>query len=204
MKLVILGAPGAGKGTQSRNIAEHYNIKHISTGDILRNEMANKTPIGIEIFEDMNKGILVPDELITNLLFEKIANLDDFILDGYPRTIEQAKTLDRYIDINKVISVEVPFDEIVNRMEARVVCANCGEVYNLNYKPPENPQICDKCHASLTKRSDDNEKTVLDRLQIYKNLIDPIKDFYEEKNKLITVSGLDDVNVITTNIINKL
>ena len=204
MKLVVLGAPGAGKGTQGRNLSKHYSIPHISTGDILRNEMKNKTEIGNAISELMDKGILVSDEIVTGLLKERIKNDDcknGFILDGYPRTLSQAGILDTITSIDRVISVEVTDEVIIERMTGRYMCSECGFIYHLVYHPPKEHLICDKCGGKLIQRDDDKAKTVINRLETYHKVTEPIKEFYKAKDVLILVDGTKEINEITDEIV---
>ncbi len=207
MNLVVLGAPGAGKGTQSRNLAKHYNIVHISTGDLLRNEMKNKTEIGLQITDMMNKGHLVPDEIVTDILKERLSLGDlknGFILDGYPRNILQAKILCDIVNIDRVISVEVADKIIVERMSGRYICPNCSSVYHLLYHPPKKSKTCDNCGTRLAQRDDDKSKTVKQRLKIYHEITEPIKEFYKTKNILISVDGTKDIEEITGDIVTAL
>lgn len=206
MKLVVLGAPGAGKGTQGRNLANYYGIAHISTGDLLRAEIANQTDIGISISERMDKGLLLPDVLVTGLLEERL-KLDDckngFILDGYPRTIEQAFILDEFIDgtIDGAVSVDVDDDVIIERMSGRYMCSDCGSIYHLHYHPPKNAGICDLCGGKLIQREDDKARTVKLRLQTYHEITEPIIEYYRNKGLLTTVSGIGDIGEITNSIV---
>jgi adenylate kinase len=208
MKLVLLGAPGAGKGTQTRNLSKHYSIAQISTGDILRDNMRRKTKIGIEINDLMNKGQLVDDQLVINLVKERILEKDcenGFILDGFPRTIYQAKQLfDIVGEINKVVSVEVDDEVILERMTGRLTCSSCGAMYHTHYYPPHLEKICDVCSTELTQREDDKAKTVIERLRLYHALTEPIKEFFKEKNLLIEVLGVGDIIQITNFIVKAL
>jgi len=206
MKLVILGPPGAGKGTQSVRISEHFGIVHISTGELLREEMEKKTVIGCAIYDTMNAGKYVSDEIVTEVLLKRLSQDDvksknGFILDGYPRNMNQAKILDDFCDLTKVISVEVPDESIVKRMASRLVCSVCKSVYNIAYCPPKTSNVCDDCGGALYKRPDDEESTVLSRLRIYHEVTEPIKKYYGDIDKLLCVSGDCDIYTITDNIL---
>lgn len=206
MRLVVLGAPGAGKGTQGRNLAKHYDITHISTGDLLRSEIADQTDIGIAISERMDKGLLLPDVLVTGLLEERL-RLDDckngFILDGYPRNLEQALILEGFIDgaIDHVVSVDVEDSVIIERMSGRYMCSDCGFIYHLHYHPPKNTGICDLCGGKLIQREDDKARTVKLRLETYHEITEPIIEYYRNKGLLTTVSGIGDIGDITNSIV---
>lgn len=207
MNLVILGAPGAGKGAQSRNLSKHYSILHISTGDMLRHEMEIKSPIGISIEERMNKGELVPDDVVTELLKERLRSSDaskGIILDGYPRNLYQAEIMESFVVIDKVISIDVPDEVIVSRMSGRLICPNCGASFNIHYHPPIKKGICDVCGTKLVKRDDDKAKTVKKRLKTYHKETEPIKEFFRKKSKLVEIDGTNDIEVITEEIIKAL
>jgi adenylate kinase len=209
MRLVVLGAPGAGKGTQARNLAKIFHIVHISTGDILREHMKRETPIGISIIDLMNKGQLVPDDLVINLIKERIAEEDcgnGFILDGFPRTLFQAEVFDGLsetmsVPLDHVISVDVDDEVIVERMSGRLVCPACGAMYHTIYYPSKRGERCDSCGESLIQREDDKAKTVRDRLEIYHEITEPIIAFYRKKNLVFEVSGVGDMQSITDGIV---
>jgi len=203
MNIVVLGAPGAGKGTQSRNLGRHFNIRHISTGDILRNEVADKTEIGLVIKDDMKKGNLIDDGLVTDLLKREFVSVggDGFIVDGYPRTFCQAETLSKLKEINFAVSVDVNDSCIVTRMSGRYVCSECGYVYHLVYYPPKDPNTCDKCGGKLIQRKDDKAHTVMNRLKIYHAATNPIINFYESLGILLRVRGDKEITEVTDDII---
>jgi len=197
MKKIILGPPGSGKGTYSKRISPKKKISHISTGDLLRENIKNLTEIGKKAKEFMNEGKLVSDEIVIEVLKQKIYSTDcenGFILDGFPRTIEQAKALQEITDIDLVLNLNLPEDILIEKICARRVCENCGDIYNIAdinrsgvKMPPMNPKqegICDKCNGKLIQRDDDNEIIVKERLEIYKKQTKPLIDFYKEKNKL--------------------
>ncbi len=197
MKLILLGAPGAGKGTQAEVICEHLSIPTISTGNIIRAALKAETEMGLKAKEFINNGQLVPDEVVIGIIKERLSEDDcknGFILDGFPRTIPQAEALDEMgIEIDKVIDIEVPDEKIVERMSGRRVCPACGNSYHLLYKKPEKDGICNACGAELIIRADDHPDTVKDRLDVYHSQTEPLKDFYEKKGKLFIVEGQEEV-----------
>lgn len=194
-KIIMLGAPGAGKGTQAEKIAEYYNIPHISTGDIFRENIKNNTELGKKAKEYMDAGGLVPDELTCNLVTDRIANDDckeGFILDGFPRTIPQAEALDVALGDNSMdfaIDVEVPDENIIGRMEGRRACSGCGKIYHMVVNPPKADGVCDACGKELIIRDDDKPETVKHRLDVYHEQTEPLIKFYENKGILKTVDG---------------
>lgn len=197
MKLILLGAPGAGKGTQAEVICNHLNIPTISTGNIIRAALKAETEMGLKAKEFINNGQLVPDEVVIGIIKERLSEDDcknGFILDGFPRTIPQAEALDEMgIEIDKVIDIEVPDEKIVLRMSGRRVCPACGNSYHLLYKKPEKDGICNACGAELIIRADDHPDTVKERLDVYHSQTEPLKDFYQKKNKLFIVEGQEEV-----------
>ena len=197
MKLILLGAPGAGKGTQAEMICEHLSIPTISTGNIIRAALKAETEMGLKAKEFINNGQLVPDEVVIGIIKERLAEDDcknGFILDGFPRTIPQAEALDEMgIEIDKVIDIEVADEKIVERMSGRRVCPACGNSYHLLYKKPEKDGICNACGAELIIRADDHPNTVKERLDVYHSQTEPLKDFYGKKNKLFIVEGQEEV-----------
>ena len=196
MKLILLGAPGAGKGTQAANICAKYNIPAISTGDALRAAIKEGTQLGLEAKSYMDAGKLVPDEVVIGLIKEKLASdscKNGFILDGFPRSIPQAEALDAMgIQMDVVLSLEVADEKIVERMSGRRVC-HCGASYHVAYLPPKTEGICDKCGAELYIRDDDAEATVRKRLDTFHAQTEPLKDYYGNKGILVTVQGREEV-----------
>lgn len=195
MKLIILGAPGAGKGTQAEQISAEYGAPHISTGDMLRAAVAAKTPVGLKAESYMKSGALVPDDVIIELIRERLKAPDadkGFILDGFPRTIPQAEALEKITDIDLVINIEVPDDEIIERITTRISCSNksCNAIYNIKSRPPKRDGICDICGSPLYQRQDDAEETVRRRLEAYHKQTAPLIEFYRKKGKLKTVKGI--------------
>ena len=197
MNLILLGAPGAGKGTLASYLIEQMGVPSISTGNILREAIKNNTPLGQSAKEYMDAGKLVPDEVVIGMLKERIAKRDcksGFILDGFPRTIPQAEALDASgIVIDRVIDIEVPDEKIVTRMSGRRVCEACGSSYHLLYKKPEKEGVCTNCGGTLIQRKDDHPDTVKDRLRVYHEQTEPLKDYYEKQGKLKIVEGQEEV-----------
>ncbi len=197
MKLILLGAPGAGKGTQAEVICNHLSVPTISTGNIIRAALKAETEMGLKAKEFINNGQLVPDEVVIGIIKERLAEDDcknGFILDGFPRTIPQAEALDEMgIEIDKVIDIEVPDEKIVLRMSGRRVCPACGNSYHLLYKKPEKDGICNACGAELIIRADDHPDTVKERLDVYHSQTEPLKEYYGKKNKLFIVEGQEEV-----------
>ena len=193
MKLILLGAPGAGKGTQAEIISEKYNIPTISTGNIIRAALKNGTEMGLKDKAYIDSGRLVPDDVVIGIIKERLAQDDcngGFILDGFPRTIPQAEALDNMnIAVDAALSIEVADREIVKRMSGRRVCEKCGASYHIEFKKPKTEGVCDACGGALVIRKDDEPDTVHDRLDIYHKQTEPLKNYYKESGKLITVQG---------------
>lgn len=201
MKIILLGAPGAGKGTQAERISRQYNIPTLSTGEILRSQVRGGTELGLQAKEYMDKGELVPDALVVGMVAAFLSseeNKNGYILDGFPRSIPQAEALDAMgITIDKVLSIEVADETIVERMSGRRVCPKCGASYHVKYNPPKTEGVCDECGADLIIRADDNEATVKERLNVYHKQTEPLKDFYAKKGNLVTVQGCEKVDDTT-------
>lgn len=197
MKIIMLGAPGAGKGTQAKKISSKYSIPHISTGDIFRANIKNGTELGEKAKAYMDQGLLVPDELVVDLVVDRVAQEDctnGFVLDGFPRTIPQAEALDRALmamnqKIDYAINIEVPDEAIVRRMSGRRACINCGATYHVVNVPPKKENICDICGGELILRDDDQSETVLKRLGVYHNQTQPLIQYYTDANILQEVDG---------------
>ncbi len=208
MKIIMLGAPGAGKGTQAKRIAEQYGIPHVSTGDIFRANIKEQTPLGMEAKSYMDKGELVPDELTVKILLDRVAKDDcksGYVLDGYPRTIPQAEVLDKAVEelgekIDYAVNVDVPDENIINRMGGRRACLKCGATYHVQYMPPKTEGICDKCQSELVIRDDDKPETVKNRLSVYHEQTAPLIDYYSNKGILKTVDGTKDVDEVFSDI----
>ena len=201
MKIIMLGAPGAGKGTQAKMIADKYQIPHISTGDIFRSNIKEGTELGKEAKTYMDKGLLVPDELTVKILLDRVAKDDcknGYVLDGFPRTIPQAEVLDEALaklndKIDYAIDVDVPDENIIRRMSGRRACLACGATYHIEHIPPKTEGICDRCGKELVQRDDDKEETVKNRLNVYHEQTQPLIDFYTKKGIIKTVDGTVDM-----------
>ncbi len=209
MKLIMLGAPGAGKGTQAKQIADKYGIPHISTGDIFRANLKAGTELGLKAKEYMDKGALVPDSLTLELIMDRF-KADDckngYVLDGFPRTIPQAEALTKALAENNeaidfAIDVEVPDEAIVKRMSGRRACVNCGATYHIVYNAPKEENKCDTCGSELIQRQDDKPETVLNRLSVYHEQTQPLLDYYEKFGVLRTVDGTQDMNKVFDDIV---
>mgnify|MGYP002509710277 FL=1 len=209
MKIIMLGAPGAGKGTQAKMIADKYGIPHVSTGDIFRANIKNGTELGMEAKKYMDQGLLVPDELTVKILLDRVANEDcknGYVLDGFPRTIPQANVLDKALtelgdQIDFAIDVDVPDENIVKRMGGRRACLSCGATYHIEHVPPKSEGICDTCGEKLVLRDDDKPETVQNRLNVYHEQTQPLIEFYEAKGVLRTVDGTQDMKDVFRSIV---
>ncbi len=201
MNLILLGAPGAGKGTQADAIRDAFSIPAISTGNLLREDIKLGTPAGLKAKDYMDAGQLVPDDIVVDVLKERIVQDDckkGFILDGFPRSIPQAEALEKMgVNIDKVISIEVDDDEIIRRIAGRRTCSACGASYHVTDNPPKHENICDRCGSRLTVRDDDTVETIKSRLEVYHKQTEPLKSFYESEGKLIIVFGQKDVKDTT-------
>ena len=212
MKIIMLGAPGAGKGTQAKKIAAKYAIPHISTGDIFRANIKNNTELGQKAKTYMDKGELVPDELVVDLIMDRFKEADcanGYVLDGFPRTIPQAEALDKALSANGesvdyAIEVDVPDENIVNRMSGRRACLNCGATYHIVSIPTKVEGICDRCGSPVVLRDDDKPETVQKRLSVYHEQTQPLIDYYTEKNILVEVDGTVDIDEVFAAIVNVL
>lgn len=197
MNIILLGPPGAGKGTQSVMLANRYSLPHISTGDILRESVKSGQPLGLKAKEYMDKGGLVPDEIVTGIVADRLSKPDTkkgFLLDGFPRTIKQAEDLDKALfDIKSKIDMVLYFatsvEMVIDRLTGRRVCKNCGIIYHIKNIPSKKPGVCDKCGGQLYQRADDNESTVRNRLKVYEDQTKPLIDYYAKKGILKTVDG---------------
>ena len=201
MKIIMLGAPGAGKGTQAKMIAEKYSIPHVSTGDIFRANIKEQTELGMEAKKYMDQGLLVPDELTVKILLDRVAKDDcknGYVLDGFPRTIPQAEVLDKAVSelndsIDFAINVDVEDENIIRRMSGRRACLKCGATYHIEHIPPKKEGICDKCGSELVLRDDDKPETVEKRLKVYHEQTQPLIDYYNKKGILKEVDGSQDM-----------
>lgn len=197
MNLILLGAPGAGKGTQAEGITARMGIPAVSTGNILREAMKNGTELGSRAKSFVEAGKLVPDDIVVAIIRERLAQKDcekGFVLDGFPRTVPQAEALDKMgVRIDRVIEIHVPDEKVVKRMGGRRVCANCGASYHVVYKPSKDGKTCNFCGGALVVRDDDKPETVLDRLKVYHEQTEPLKQYYEAQGKLRVVEGQEEV-----------
>ncbi|RLJ69816.1 adenylate kinase [Hydrogenivirga caldilitoris] len=201
MNLVFLGPPGAGKGTQAKRLAQELGLKHISTGDILREAVKNETPLGKKAKEYMDRGELVPDELIIALIEEVMPPGGGVIFDGFPRTIAQAEALDNMLkrkglNLDKVILFDVDDEVVVDRLSGRRVCPSCGAVYHLKFNPPKNDEVCDRCSVKLIQREDDREEVVRNRLEVYRKQTAPLIEYYERKGILIRLDASKEIEEV--------
>lgn len=212
MKVIMLGAPGAGKGTQAKRIAEKYGIPHISTGDIFRANIKNGTELGKKAKTYMDQGLLVPDELVVDLVVDRFKESDcekGYVLDGFPRTIPQAEALDTALkaiseQVDFAVNVEVPDENIVERMSGRRACLSCGATYHLKYIPTKVEGVCDTCGVDLVLRDDDKPETVLKRLKVYHDQTQPLIDYYTKQGILVEVDGTKDMAVVFNAIVDVL
>ena len=200
MKLVLIGCPGAGKGTQAKKLSKYFNIAHISTGDLLREQMKQGTELGKKVSEIMNAGGLVSDDIVSAMLAERIKEDDcknGYILDGYPRNVAQAEGLGAITgEFDKVVCFNVDDAIIVDRMTGRRGCPKCGQMFHIKYNPPKAEGVCDSCGEALIQRKDDNEETVVNRLKVYHETTAPVIDYYKNKGILVEVDGTGDIDEI--------
>ena len=201
MKIIFLGAPGAGKGTQAEILAEKLGIPTVSTGNMIREALKLGTEMGLKAKKFIEAGDLVPDDVVIGIIKERLAKSDcqnGFILDGFPRTVPQAEALDKMgVELDKVVSIEVPDEAIVERMSGRRVCLKCGATYHVLYNPSKDGKTCDKCAEELSIRKDDAPEVVLSRLEVYHSTTEPLKEYYAAKGKLKTVDGIGSVEEIS-------
>lgn len=204
MKVILLGPPGAGKGTQAANIVDAYKIPHISTGDIFRKNIKEGTELGKKAQGYINEGKLVPDELTCDLVASRLSEADcenGFLLDGFPRNIFQAEYLDKFLadnskKLDKVINIEVDLDKLVERACGRRICKSCGATYHISFNPSKVEGICDNCGSELTQRPDDNEETVSQRIQVYLSETKPLVDYYTEKGVIANINGDKEIDKV--------
>ncbi|MFA5063200.1 MAG: adenylate kinase [Candidatus Omnitrophota bacterium] len=209
MRIVLLGPPGAGKGTQAKRLAERLSLPHISTGDILRQNVKDATALGKEAKDYMERGLLVPDELMSKMLLERFSQSDikkGFILDGYPRNFSQAQTLEeifkqKNLDVDMVVYLDSSDSVIIQRLSGRLVCSVCGANFHIRNMPPKNKGVCDKCQGALFQRSDDREETIKKRLEVYKNEVSSLIKYYQDKKKLYRLAADGDAGLVLEEII---
>jgi len=210
-RILLFGPPGAGKGTQAAAIADRLGIVHVDTGSIIRENIRTGTPLGLEAGAYVEKGELVPDELVIRLIADRLEKpdvADGWLLDGFPRSLEQAKALSEMGDgdepVERVVFIDVPENLLVERLTSRRICSGCKAVYNLQTMPPSEPDRCDKCGGRLTQRADDNEESVRNRFRVYRESTAPIADYYEEKGLIVRVDGTGTVGEVTERIMSAL
>jgi adenylate kinase len=212
MKIVLLGPPGAGKGTQAKLISKGFSIPHISTGDIFRKNISEETPLGVQAKKFIDKGLLVPDEVTIDITKDRLSRDDcksGFLLDGFPRTVFQAESLDDFLrnreeDIDSVLLIGVPSEFILERMTGRRVCLNCGASYHTGFNPTKVAGICDVCGSEIIQRDDDKEATVKERIDVYEKSTQPLIDYYDKVNKLFTLDGTKSIEEVFEDISNHL
>ena len=212
MRLILLGPPGAGKGTQAKRVIEEFDIPHISTGDIFRKNIKEKTELGQKVEGLLAQGKLVPDELTIEIVWDRLDQEDcknGFLLDGFPRTIPQAEALDeglakRGLKLDRVLNIDVDKDSLVKRLSGRRVCPSCGASYHIDNNPPKVEGICDVCQTPVIQREDDKEQTVLDRIKVYDSQTKPLGDFYNKQDLVFTVDGTLPIDEITNKLVTEL
>ena len=212
MRLILLGPPGAGKGTQAKRVIEEFDIPHISTGDIFRKNIKEKTELGQKVEGLLAQGKLVPDELTIEIVWDRLDQEDcknGFLLDGFPRTIPQAEALDeglakRGLKLDRVLNIDVDKDSLVKRLSGRRVCPSCGASYHIDNNPPKVEGICDVCQTPVILREDDKEQTVLDRIKVYDSQTKPLVDFYNKQDLVFTVDGTLPIDEITNKLVTEL
>lgn len=204
MKIVFMGPPGAGKGTQAEKIVENYQIPHISTGDMFRKAIKDQTELGMEAKRYMDQGALVPDHVTIGIVKDRLSESDcksGFLLDGFPRTVDQAKALDEILTsldskIDYVINIDVDLDILKERLTGRRICRSCGATYHMIFNPPKNADVCDKCGGELYQRKDDNEETVGNRLDVYVSQTKPLLDYYSLAGNLVNINGQQSIDLV--------
>ena len=199
MKLVIFGPPSAGKGTQAQKLSKKYGIPQVATGDLLREHVAKKTPIGIKVKSYLDSGRLGPDDLIVQMIGERVSKPDcinGYLLDGFPRTIGQAQELEKMTDIDLVLNIVVDFEALVERAVGRRICPKCAAVYHVKFNVPQAQGICDKCGSKLIQRDDDKEETVRRRLNVYKEQTAPLVEHYRKKGRLVDIDGSSGIDAV--------
>ena len=209
MYLLLMGPPGAGKGTQAAKLVERYDIPHVSTGDIFRGALQERTPLGLEAKRYMDVGALVPDQVTVGITRERLAKSDcigGFILDGFPRTLQQAHALDQMlakmgIRLNKVVNIVVPDQELIPRLTGRRICQSCGATYHMEFRPPAQPSICDRCGGELYQRTDDQEETVRESLEVYRLQTQPLIQYYQERDLYSEINGAQSTEAVFRDIV---
>lgn len=205
MRIVFLGPPGSGKGTQAQVVARTLGISQISTGDLLREAADKGTPAGVKAREYMEKGALVPDSIVIDLVRDALSEKDQYILDGFPRTLEQARTLDHVLremnlPLDAVINIDVPLEKLVERLSGRLTCPQCNAIYHVLYNPPHKKGLCDTCGKELYQRADDTPKAITHRFETYRKQTAPLIQYYKDKGTLITINGTKSIDEISADI----
>jgi adenylate kinase len=208
MLIMLLGPPGAGKGTQAENLVQKFNFAYISTGEILRNAVKNGTPLGQKARQFMEQGQLVPDEVVIGIVQERLSESDcerGALLDGFPRTVVQARSLDRVLSgmdcrLDGVIHIEVEEEELIARLTGRRICRDCGATYHIKFNPPKVRNVCDQCGGELSQREDDSLSTVTERLAVYKKQTEPLIEYYQKQGLLHTINGNQEIDIISDQI----
>lgn len=199
MKLVVFGPPSAGKGTQAQKLSQKYRIPQVSTGDLLRKAVAEQTPLGKKVKSYLDQGKLGPDDLIIQLINDRVSKPDcrgGYLLDGFPRTMGQAKELEKMTDIDLVLSIMVDPEVLVERAVGRRTCPKCSAVYHIKFNPPMNEGVCEKCGSKLIQRDDDKEETVRNRLKVYQDQTAPLIEYYRRKGKLVDIDGTGGIDAV--------
>lgn len=199
MKLVIFGPPMAGKGTQAQKLSKQYGIPQVSTGDLLRKAVAERTPLGLKVKSYLDQGRLGPDDFIVRVIKERVDKPDcknGYIFDGFPRTMGQARELEKMTDVDLVLNIVVDFEELVERAIGRRSCLSCGAVYHVKFNPPMNEGVCERCGSKLVQREDDKEETVRKRLQVYQEQTAPLIEYYKKKGKLVDIDGSGGIDAV--------
>ena len=212
MRLILLGPPGAGKGTQAKFIEERLGVPHVSTGELLRAAVRAQTPLGKEAQQYMNRGDLVPDDLVVQLLEDRVRTADGqdgFLLDGFPRNVAQANVLERRLstrgaNIDHVVSIAVPKEELVRRLSGRRTCGNCGAMFHVAFSPPAKPGVCDQCGGELLQRNDDREETIYARLQVYERETEPLHEYYRGRGVLRTIDGTGSTHAVRERVLSQI
>ena len=203
MRLVFIGPPSVGKGTYAKILSKKYNIPHISTGDIFREEIAKGSELGLRVKPYVERGVLVPDEIVVEVV-KKILQSPlcsrGFILDGYPRTTRQAEELDKIVSVDVVFLFEAPLEVIVERVSGRLICPKCGAIYNISWRPPRRPGICDVCGTPLIRRRDDEPELVRERYQLYRQTLTPVVEYYRRKGILVEINAARDASLVVSDI----
>lgn len=192
VNLVLLGGPGAGKGTQAEKLVEDWELNHLATGDILRAEVEKESNLGLEAKEYMDKGDLVPDDLVVDMVEKRLDEPKGYLFDGFPRTVEQADALSEVVELDLVLYIKIDSEEAVRRLSARRVCSDCGRIYNKNFKKPEQEGVCDECGGELYRRDDDRPEVIRDRFETFLDETAPLIDYYADKGLLVEIDGEQD------------